>query len=85
MKTPRAPIDLVVDDQRDEERATDAALSHDASRPPEPLVAAHVLDEDVAAAAERAERELEEALGEIRVRPVEPTEAAATRRSPSRR
>ena len=58
---------LVTDDERDEERATDARLVEHGLEAGETLVAAEVGDEEEAPAAKGAEREVEQALGELGV------------------
>ena len=62
---------LVVDDQRDDQGTADAVRLPAFLEALQARIVAHVLDEEVAAPAERAERELEQALGEIRVLPLE--------------
>jgi hypothetical protein len=64
---------LLVGDERDEERPTNAALLQLRLEPGKPRVLRHVLDEEVAAASKRPEGNLEQALGEVgRVRAREP-------------
>ena len=60
-----------MDDERDDERAADAVRLPAFLEALEARVAAHVLDEEEAAAAERAEGELEQPLGEVGVRAFE--------------
>src|SRR5207247_6639571 len=50
--------DLVVDDERDDERAPDPVRLPSFLEPLQARIVAHVLDEQIAAAAERPEREL---------------------------
>ena len=62
---------LVADEERDEERPAGAAFLDDALEPREARVGPQVLDEEEAAAAERAERQLQEPLGELLMRAAE--------------
>jgi hypothetical protein len=57
--------DLLVGDERDEESPPDAALLQGRLEPRQPWIGAHVRDEQVAPAAKRPQRELEQALGHI--------------------
>ena len=64
---------LVVDQQRHEERPAHAARLDRLLEAGQPRVVPEILDEEEAAAPVRAERKLEEPLGQFRVRPAQAT------------
>src|SRR5262245_33102939 len=70
-----------MDDQRDNEGTADVVRLPALVEALEPRIATQILDEEKASSAERPERELEEPLGEIRVRALEA--ARGGRREPS--
>ena len=62
---------FVLNDERDEQRPPDADLGDSRREPGESRITAGILDRDEPAAAKRAQRQLEEPLGDFNMRPLE--------------